>query len=158
MSHENMYVAEKELCKGTLIEIEKLNDVKGIGKQKKRKPKPPPPPEETVLEFRGGVMQRVSMASAAPMPSSHRGSIEPFVAEGAELLAGLSEAERNAILSGETSEVTSSDFARPSAPDLLLWWEQQRDASQARRGRAPAPSWAARVSAAGGVAETVCGG
>ena len=65
----DMYVAEKELCKGTLIEIDKLNDVKGIGKQRKKKTKPLPPPQETVLECRGGVMQRVSVVTSAPASS-----------------------------------------------------------------------------------------
>ena len=60
MSHENMYVAEKELCAGTLIEIDKLNDVKGIGRQKRKEKKPLPPALTTALEFRGGVLAMVT--------------------------------------------------------------------------------------------------
>ena len=92
MSHENMYVAEKELCKGTLIELEKLNDVKGIGRQRKQRvQKPAPLPQETVLEYRNGVMARVQMAgSSSGDATNHRSDATPFVAEGAELLVGLS--------------------------------------------------------------------
>ena len=44
MPNENMYNAEKTLCNSTLIEIEKLNDVEGIGRKAKKRPAPEAPP------------------------------------------------------------------------------------------------------------------
>ena len=96
---------KKELCKGTLIELERLNDVKGIGRQRKkeRKQQAPPQPQEAVLEFRNGVMARVMVAPSGGGSSSNSGydPMQPIVAEGGELLAGLSEEQRNAILLGD---------------------------------------------------------
>ena len=135
MSHENMYVAEKELCKGTLIELEKLNDVKGVGRNK-RKERKPPPRTETVLECRGGVMARVVVNSEAS--TSTHDPTAPMVAGGAELLAGLSEAERSALLGDDNDRgadsLSASDFHRPSLPQV----QQQAD-EPTRVGRAPPP-------------------
>ena len=141
MSHENMYVAEKELCKGTLIEIDKLNDVKGIGRQKKREKKPAPPPKETVLECRGGVMARVSVASRSCAGAAASDPSEPFVADGGELLAGLSAEQRSAILHGEPhgTALSSLDFSRPAVPE-----PPGSNARAAGSGRAAAPSWVRR--------------
>jgi hypothetical protein len=135
MSHENMYVAEKELCSGTLIELEKLNDVKGIGRRK-RKERPPPPQTTTVLECSGGVMRRVQVTLAAVDPTA------PSIADGAELLDGLTDHERRAVLLGEAGEAGEAgpsllDFSRPTA---ALEAPQEAGSS----GRAPAPSWARR--------------
>ena len=142
MSHENMYNAEKELCKGTLIEIEKLNDVKGIGRQRKQgERKQAPPPQQTILEYRNGVMARVQVAgSSSGGTTSHASDTTPFVAEGAELLAGLSEDQKRAVLTGEPMNAGSaatavSDFARP----LVL--DEAPPVQPAPRGRAPPPSW-----------------
>lgn len=149
MSHENMYVAEKEMCNSRLIEVEKLNDVKGIGRQQKRQKKLAPPPKETVLECRGGVLARV----AVPAASLKHDPSEPFVADGAELLAGLSEEQRKAILLGESlagaAALGASDFARPVALPSQV---QERSASAststsasvASWARAPPPAWARR--------------
>jgi hypothetical protein len=143
MSHENMYNAEKELCRGKLIELEKLNDVKGVGRQQRKAKKPAPPPPETVLCFRDGVFARVSVAAGSALHSSSvaRESMVPYVADGAELLAGLSEEQRNALLSGEllarTAILSSSDFHRP------LELEAYRESASARAAPRAAP-WARR--------------
>ena len=149
MSHENMYVAEKELCKGTLIELERLNDVKGIGRQrrKERRQQAPPQSQETVLEFRNGVMARVMVAPSSSGQTTKRNSghdpMQPFVADGGELLVGLSEEQRNAVLLGDPTAVTANDFSRP-----LIEAPAAEPAPQASL-RAPAPSWARRRSGKG---------
>lgn len=143
MSHENMYNAEKELCKGTLIEIEKLNDVKGIGRQRKQgERKQAPPPQQTILNCRDGVVARVQVAgsSSSGDTTNHASDATPFVAEGAELLEGLSEEQKRAVLMGEPMKVSGTaaavrDFARP----LVL--DEAPPVQPAPRGRAPPPSW-----------------
>ena len=151
MSHENMYVAEKELCKGTLIELERLNDVKGIGRQRKKERKQQAQPQETVLEFRNGVMARVTVApsgssssgSGPGMSNSGYDPMQPFIAEGGELLAGLSEEQRNAILLGDPN-VTANDFSRP-----LIEAAAPAEPAPKSSLRAPAPSWARRRKGVG---------
>ena len=152
-----MYVAEKELCKGTLIELEKLNDVAGFGRNAKKK-KPPPPPQETVLEFRGGVMQRVSVipAHCRGGAASSSGDAAPSVGEGSELLAGLSKEQRDAILLGEepphSTTATAADFHRPGGPEVASsrWAATEQYHSSEPSGgntlslRAPLPSWGRR--------------
>ena len=139
MPNENMYVAEKELCKGTLIEIEDLNDVEGIGRRRRRERQPLPPPSETVLECHNGVLARVTVTTAHMDPSA------PFVAGGAELLAGLSEEHRQSVLLGEplpgAASLSSDDFSRPT--EVQSW--QSRAAQPGLR--APPPSWARRRTA-----------
>ena len=144
MSHENMYNAEKELCRGKLIELEKLNDVKGVGRQQRKAKRPAPPPPETVLCFRDGVFARVSVAAGSALHSSSvaaaRESTVPYVADGAELLADLSEEQRNALLNGELlarTLLSSSDFHRP------LELEAYRESASARAAPRAAP-WARR--------------
>ena len=138
-------MAEKELCKGTLIEVGKLNDVKGVGRQQRKAKKPALPPPETVLELRGGVLARVSVAASSAHHSSSaaaaRDPTEPCVADGAELLVGLSEEQRNALLTGEalagTVASTTSDFHRP------LEHESYQEPASARAAPRAAP-WARR--------------
>ena len=140
-----MYVAEKELCKGTLIEVEKLNDVKGVGRQKRKERPAAPAPRRTSFAFRGGVMARVTttLPSGDPSIPTASAAAMPCVADGVELLTGLDEDERAAILHDDPVDgahaLTAADFTRPPRP------EQRPDAWQPpprARLLAPAPSWA----------------
>ena len=133
MSHENMYVAEKTLCAGRLIELEKLNDVRGIGRQRQREKHKAPAPTATVFECRGGVMARVSVQSRGVGAGD---SSEPFVADGGELLEGLSAQQRSAVLHGE--------LLPDAGPPSYQVTEPGGSQVQSTRGRAAAPSWVRR--------------
>ena len=86
MPNENMYIAESQL-------MEKLSERHVRRVENMRRPRRAAA-SETVVEFSvvGGVLARVSR------PARTRARDEPLIAEGAELLQGLSDAERREIL------------------------------------------------------------
>ena len=91
MSHENMYFAESELCNGT------LNDRLVDGQRKKREPRAwrkPAASSEVAMVVRRGVVARVVV-------KREHDALDPFVADGGELLAALSPEERRNLLHGD---------------------------------------------------------
>ena len=142
MSHANMYNSEKELCNGTLIELEKLNDVAGIGRKARVKQKAKLPAQvESVLAFQDGVLARVERPSA--LAHTRRDHFEPAVAEGSELLQGLSQAERAALLLPDGEDSVPAKGA--TAPVQLMCQRSDTVQPEARSSnRAPPPSWVRR--------------
>ena len=91
MSHENMYFAESELCNGT------LNDKLVDSQRKKREPRgwrKPAASSEVAMVVRRGVVARVVV-------KREHDALDPFVADGGELLAALSPEERRNLLQGD---------------------------------------------------------
>ena len=91
MSHENMYFAESELCNGT------LNDRLVDSQRKKREPRAwrkPAASSEVAMVVRRGVVARVVV-------KREHDALDPFVADGGELLAALSPEERRNLLQGD---------------------------------------------------------
>ena len=142
MSHANMYNSEKELCNGTLIELEKLNDVAGIGRKARVKQKAKLPTQvESVLAFQDGVLARVERPSA--LARTRRDHFEPAVAEGSELLQGLSQAERAALLLPDGEDSVPGKGV--TAPVQLMCQCSDTVQPEARSSnRAPPPSWVRR--------------
>ena len=91
MSHENMYFAESELCNGT------LNDKLVDSQRKKREPRAwrkNAASSEVAMVVRRGVVARVEV-------KREHDALDPFVADGGELLAALSPEERRNLLQGD---------------------------------------------------------
>ena len=91
MSHENMYFAESELCNGTL-ERPAVD-----GQRKKREPRAwrkNAASSEVAMVVRRGVVARVEV-------KREHDALDPFVADGGELLAALSPEERRNLLQGD---------------------------------------------------------
>ena len=137
MAHENMYNAEKELCKGRLIELDHLNDVDGIGRRAKKQRRHEETPTATmthpVLECHKGVMARVERPVPTALPAAHE-EFRPQLAGGQELLEQLSTSQRAALL--------GDDYEN----DLEMGRKRTATAagSAAHSLRAPPPVWARR--------------
>eukprot|EP00322_Chrysochromulina_rotalis_P016638 CAMPEP_0115872876 /NCGR_PEP_ID=MMETSP0287-20121206/23672_1 /TAXON_ID=412157 /ORGANISM="Chrysochromulina rotalis, Strain UIO044" /LENGTH=204 /DNA_ID=CAMNT_0003327851 /DNA_START=38 /DNA_END=652 /DNA_ORIENTATION=- len=94
MPHENVYFAEKELCSS------RLNDHLIDRHWKRRQVATSQPSEEVVIVARRGVCARVTVPRPSANPQRARvDDGEPVVAGGAELLASLSQDERQQLLS-----------------------------------------------------------
>ena len=126
MSHENMYICESQM-------MEKYSDsaVRKVEKQR-RKPRAPPP-TETVTAVEKGIVRRVTRPVAAASSSSRDDGPMVSIAEGAELLDGLSaEDRRELLLNGSSSS---------HAPTTTEATDNHRS-SRSSSSSAAAPPWA----------------
>jgi hypothetical protein len=125
MSHENMYICESQM-------MEKYSDsaVRKVEKQR-RKPRAPPRTETVTVEK--GVVRRVTRPVAAASSSSRDDGPMVSIAEGAELLDGLSaEDRRELLLNGSSSS---------HAPTTTEATDNHRS-SRSSSSSAAAPPWA----------------
>ena len=126
MSHENMYICESQM-------MEKYSDsaVRKVEKQR-RKPRAPPP-TETVTAVEKGVVRRVTRPVAAASSSSRDDGPMVSIAEGAELLDGMTaEDRRELLLNGSSSS---------HAPTTTEATDNHRS-SRSSSSSAAAPPWA----------------
>ena len=130
MSHENMYFAESQMM-GMLSD----KVVQRVERQMRPRKRAQPPTQTVFTTTASGVFARVSVPAAAESRDV------PVVAEGAELLDGLSAAERRELLL--SANIQPEHDALPPSPTAEV-----RQAGG--RSRPPAPPWArprARASA-----------
>lgn len=144
MSHENMFFCEQEMCNSTLNDrlvdsVRRKAEPKGWRAAAARRD------VSTAVVTRKGVCARVTTSTAAD-------PLDPLVAN-PELLAGLSEAEKRALLSGEAdaaaaasgsgSESGGGGGGSTAAVCGLASSSSSAPAKEAP-GRAPPPAWAKR--------------